>query len=1555
MTLDWKSIRPFNGGREKGFEELCAQLARAEISTGVRFERKGTPDAGVECYAVLNDDSEWGWQAKYFDVLGDSQWSQLNESVKTAIEKHPKLTQYFICIPLDRPDARIVGKKSAKDKWDEYVKRWKQLAVKKGMNIEFIYWGSHELIERLTRPEHIGRLRFWFDMRGFDNTWFSARLDESLRTAGPRYTPEIHIDLPIAQDFEIFGRTDKSFEYEKAHARSIREKLNFLKHTEGTPDVIVDAKMASVLAKIQDVLTSMGTITGLPTGPLPFKSIVEQISAAELIAEDLLQILIERERAHEAKPDSPETTHSRSYQINPFRDRRIQLLHLTSELQITRESLIHANDVADRTLMILRGAAGTGKTHLLCDVAKQRIAAGLPTILLMGQRFVSNDAPWAQTIQQLDLGGMAAEEFVGALEAAAQAANSRALLMIDAINEGTGRAIWPSHLEAFLAHLERSPWIGVVLAVRSSYEEIIIPAEVRARATIVTHQGFIEHEYDATRTFFIHYGLELPSTPLLAPEFQNPLFLKTLCQGLNADNEHRLPRGFHGITTVFNLYLRSANKCLASRLDFNAQQHLIDQALKAVVNAFLEQGKAWLPAIKVAEIVNAFLPGRDFERSLYRGLIVEGILIEEATRYDDKPSETVYLAYERLADHLTAKTLLSSDDCDLSAAFAKGGSLAFICNQETYVSPGLLEALCIQIPEQTGKELIFFAPTCAERQEMGDAFRQSIVWRSYKAFSDNTRDTLNKLCRSEHDSNDTIDVLLTVATLPGHPYNAEFLDRRLREDTMPVRDAWWSVYLHQAWGTHNAVDRVVDWASTVDPSRVIDSDAVDLCAIALSWMQTSSNRFLRDRATKALVCLLTGRLEATIRLVERFANTDDPYVTERIYAVAYAVAMRSHDAVMVGTLAQRVYNLVFTTGSPPPHILLRDYARGVIERALHLGSVIDASCEHFRPPYKSVWPMIPTDEEIKPLLADWSEGSHDSGKLKWSRNRIGSSVMSDDFARYVIGTNSSLTSSVWLSLTLDDPIWKPPPRLEDRLNSLVSEFSNDETKAWKQFETVDKEHAATSSSFIINYIIPRFEKNATSESVGNSELLEALTAIPPEDSRLAEKRKEAINSLKGVLTEEHKQLLEEIWAAKETDYETRQPPRFELHQIQKYILKRVFDLGWTEERFGSFDRFYIANRGREASKAERIGKKYQWIAYHEIMAFVSDHFQYREQFCENDADQAYEGPWQNSLRDIDPSCTMRSLCGGTGWIAHTAAWWGPATYDAWEDLSAPRDWVLRCDNLPKIEDLLIVTNPKDNSRWINGDGYFKWQSKLPIDREATDIERREIWYNCTAYLVRADDALTFLQWAESINFGEMSMPQVPQTYEMFLGEHAWAPASHYFQTQYHEDDGWTQPDHGCPIKIRNIAFNYFHESNGIDCSVDESLSLRLPESDLITGLGIRWSGHGADFLDSEGRVAAQDPTAYANGPSALLLREDVLRKFLESNRLTICWAIFGEKNVHSPGIMASPYHPSLRISGAYALSDGHLTGFVKRTLDDPNKSQQEGNDAIPEVIDITRC
>ena len=158
--------------------------------------------------------------------------------------------------------------------------------------------------------------------------------------------------------------------------------------------------------------------------------------------------------------------------------------------------------------------------------------------------------------------GETPDTFVGALEAAAQSANSRALLMIDAVNEGSGRDIWLNRLAAFLSRVERSPWIATVLSVRSTYERAIIPEHVGERAASVTHSGFRGREYEAARIYFEHHGIEFHSTPILYPEFANPLYLKTICHVLQSQGKTRLPSGRQDVTRAFRFSLSPCGRGL---------------------------------------------------------------------------------------------------------------------------------------------------------------------------------------------------------------------------------------------------------------------------------------------------------------------------------------------------------------------------------------------------------------------------------------------------------------------------------------------------------------------------------------------------------------------------------------------------------------------------------------------------------------------------------------------------------------------------------------------------------------------------------------------------------------------------------------------------------------------------------------------------------------------------------------------------------------------------------------------------------------------------------
>ncbi|MCI5211896.1 MAG: hypothetical protein D3910_24655, partial [Candidatus Electrothrix sp. ATG2] len=210
MPIRWNDIKPFDNYQNNAFEELVCQLARAEDIEGKKeFYRVAAPDGGVEAYCVLENGEEYGWQAKYFSAMGDSQWRQLKKSFETALKTHPKLTKYFICIPLDRQDPRRPKQKWFMDRWKEKIEEWTEAARTQNRDVTFEYWGSSELVDRFSLEKHAGRKLFWFTQEDFSGNWFGQHVKRNVEDLGRRYTPELNVELEIADNFAALSRNDR--------------------------------------------------------------------------------------------------------------------------------------------------------------------------------------------------------------------------------------------------------------------------------------------------------------------------------------------------------------------------------------------------------------------------------------------------------------------------------------------------------------------------------------------------------------------------------------------------------------------------------------------------------------------------------------------------------------------------------------------------------------------------------------------------------------------------------------------------------------------------------------------------------------------------------------------------------------------------------------------------------------------------------------------------------------------------------------------------------------------------------------------------------------------------------------------------------------------------------------------------------------------------------------------------------------------------------------------------------------------------------------------------
>lgn len=1511
MATDWNSIRPWNGSVEKGFEELCCQVVAGEsYPAGAWFTRKGAPDAGVECYWTLSGGDEHAWQAKYFlSPPTSGQWEQIDESVRTALRTHPRLTRFTLCLPVDRSDARLKGQRSFLDKWHDRVSTWKSWARKRRMSVEFEYWGDHELTSRLSREEHRGRHWFWFSGEQFTLDWFRKKLTVSIENAGERYTPALHVELPITRHFDALGQTPRFYAKLNSLYLAVREAAERFDPTRTAPEARGAAEVARAdaheLGKLLDSILQPHYDPLVAPAPVLVRwdellriarPMLERLQQA---TSGLWKLTIARQMGDNSKRE--EGTSLRALQEAEYACNGLQ--RATADLADFCESDEAA--VTNRPALLLVGEAGQGKTHLLCDIAENDLKEGRPRVLLHGSHFTDGE-PWSQLVRMLGL-TCSADYFLGALEAAGRAYRCRVLILIDALNEGDGRLLWAKHLPGMLATLAANPWVGIAVSVRSSYQEVVIPAALAStRLTTITHTGFEEHEYQAVNRFFQHYGIQ-PTVPLLVPEFTNPLFLKLFCQGVKAHGWTRIPLGLRGMTAIVDMFLDATNGKLwkPERMNYDRARNPVRKAVAALVRLMAKSGSYWLPREQAAEVVNEILPTSGYDRSLFLNLVTEGVLAENRRLTEEGSTEMVSFAYERFADHLLAKHYLDtcSTDDHLKKSFGPRTALGKkLTNQETaWRFAGLIEALSIQLPERAGKELFELVPSATDHHTVVDGFVKSLVWRDANAFTKATFKRLNELSRHQGYADDILNTVLTLASVPDHPLNADKLHSILWPLAMADRDAWWSIFLHHEWGRSRAVNRLIDWVWNEAEKASISPPVVTLIGTTLAWFLTASNRFLRDRATKALVRVYQERLDELATLLDRFWDVNDPYVLERLLAAGYGCALRSERTQGLRELAEAVAEHIFRAGKVLPQLLTRDYARGIIECARYRSVVGADALPDCRPPYRSKWPnmVIPSAR----ALEKWGERPDDKDDRAWAQQEVYNSIMGDgfsDFSQYVVG---DLTE--WTGVR----IGSPPPRT---LKEQHQEFLNQITPS--QQEAVERYSKVSGDVRLYRLLNPE-EVGTDSEPPLTDAELDAVLADAERDvlKRLRSPAKQHLfrTVVKSLLEEPHR---------------FRLPHSFDRARARRWMVQRVIDYGWTVERFGSFDRSVNrwSSHGREANKPERIGKKYQWIAYHELLARLADNFYMRKDRFSDDGFMQYSGPWNlrfGSKRDIDPSVVIRTVqadpkSGGR-------CWWSPVSYTGWKASGSDADWLRTTDDLPAPDPLLKVQCPDDGSEWLVLDTHVEWRQPALPGRKEYERPQRSLWYIIRSYLVRRVDARKFYSWAKRQDFMGRWMPEPGDMYHIHLGEYPWAPA--YRET--FPPEGWTRGSfEELPVEVTVTAFDFLNESSGFDCSLDETIRITLPTSSIVNGMRLRGIASEGQFVDQSGRLVAFDPSARTPGPRALLVRWDAFKRYLEENELNLCWSLLGEKGLIGGG--GSEATGWLQVSGVYRPTNTGLIGHI---------------------------
>ena len=386
------------------------------------------------------------------------------------------------------------------------------------------------------------------------------------------------------------------------------------------------------------------------------------------------------------------------------------------------------------------------------------------------------------------------------------------------------------------------------------------------------------------------------------------------------------------------------------------------------------------------------------------------------------------------------------------------------------------------------------------------------------------------------------------------------------------------------------------------------------------------------------------------------------------------------------------------------------------------------------------------------------------------------------------------------------------------------------------------------------------------------------------------------------------------------------------------MLQRIMNMGWTAERFGKFDRDVngYRNSGRGANKPERIGKKYQWIAFHELLARLSDNFKMRiDHWSSRNPD--YHGPWDiGPRRDIDPS-NLLVKTHRENWGPHTNTWWFPTRYSSWDEEREEIDWLKNTKHLSYPIDIIEITDRKKGSEWLTLDGSYHWEQPTPLGEDRYNQERRDLWYMLTGYLIKRSDSRKLGRWAINQNWMGQWMPESHASDDVFLGEFFWSPVAKDRDDPYYGRKGWTRDSDGrLPCEVLPVNDGYSWSASSYDCSVTESIGINLPCRFLVESMNLNWRGQEGCWYDSANQLVAFDPSVKSTGPSVLLFRKEPLLEFLNRNGLTLFWTLLGEKRTIGGRMGPEQYHGHLEINGAYVLSQNRVRGRIRSQFVNPN-------------------
>jgi len=367
-------------------------------------------------------------------------------------------------------------------------------------------------------------------------------------------------------------------------------------------------------------------------------------------------------------------------------------------------------------------------------------------------------------------------------------------------------------------------------------------------------------------------------------------------------------------------------------------------------------------------------------------------------------------------------------------------------------------------------------------------------------------------------------------------------------------------------------------------------------------------------------------------------------------------------------------------------------------------------------------------------------------------------------------------------------------------------------------------------------------------------------------------------------------------------------------EMGKWILLRVArDFGYEGSGCEKYDRYMLSKYGPGRSRpgwAERIGKKYQWIAMYQLASRLHDHVEPKQ-------DRWKPEPLRTPLilleeRKHDPTLplkiTERELHASNWWIAESA------DLDSSKMLT-DEEWVRRQEDIPALEKLLSVVE-HDGQDWRLLVSYPSWGH---LDADAgLDKQYRQVWMHIEGYLVQKNDLYTAYKSLQRRNLFGKWMPEGATWFYGFAGEYPWATPFNIEPEEWHSRGGTTND---FPLNYQP-SWNELVIGQKYDASLPRDIQIVVPARTFFSSSDLWWNGQDGYCLVN-GKTVFRDPSVVEAGPGSLLVDANDLMERLDKLGLRLIWTLLGEKRILG-GAYSSPTPQRTFSQVAYLSEDGSL-------------------------------